>query len=148
VRVSKRKRLLFLVYVSLFSLSSCLPTQKIALSKSGDCPQVREFQRVIIEGYFDLGADQSVSIHGGYESSYPYAQFTFSAEPGAKSKFEAAVVWANQGQNGSEKVRKKQIGQNSRKAVVSGSGGSTISIGERSSLLRRSGLQASLSRLA
>ena len=100
---------LALACLLVFFLSSCLTAQKVALSKSGDCPPTREFQRVIVEGYFVIPADQRVSVNGGYESNYPQAQFTFSAEPGAKSKFTANVFWANEGMNGPEKANRTEL---------------------------------------
>jgi hypothetical protein len=107
--IKEGKRQLALACLLVFFLSSCLPAQKVALSKSGDCPPTREFQRVIVEGYFVIPADQKVSVNGGYESNYPQAQFTFSAEPGAKSKFAANVIWANQGLNGPEKANRTEL---------------------------------------
>jgi hypothetical protein len=62
-----------------------------------------------VEGYFVIPADQRVSVNGGYESNYPQAQFTFSAEPGAKSKFAANVIWANEGLNGPEKANRTEL---------------------------------------
>jgi hypothetical protein len=107
--IKEGKLQLALACLLVFFLSSCLPAQKVALSKSGDCPPTREFQRVIVEGYFVIPADQRVSVNGGYESNYPKAQFTFSAEPGAKSKFAAYVTWANQGLNGPEKANRTEL---------------------------------------
>jgi hypothetical protein len=109
MRIKEGKRQLVLACLFVFFLGSCLPAQKVALSKSGDCPTTREFQRVIVEGYFVIPADQRVSVNGGYESNYPYAKFTFSAEPGAKSKFAANVIWANQGANGPEKANRTEL---------------------------------------
>ena len=107
--INEGKRQLALACLLVFFLSSCLPAQKVALSKSGDCSPTREFQRVIVEGYFVIPTDQMVSVNGGYESNYPYAQFTFSAEPGAKSKFAANVIWANEGANGPEKANRTEL---------------------------------------
>ena len=62
-----------------------------------------------MEGYFVIPPDQRVSVNGGYEDKYPYAQFTFSAEPGIKSKFAANVIWANEGFNGPEKANRTEL---------------------------------------
>ena len=62
-----------------------------------------------MEGHFVIPADQRVSVNGGYESNYPQAQFTFSAVPGAKSKFTANVIWASQGLNGPEKANRTEL---------------------------------------
>jgi hypothetical protein len=107
--IKEGKLQLVLTCLLAFFLSSCLPAQKVALSKSGDCPLTKEFQRVIMEGHFVIPADQRASINGGYESNYPQAQFTFSADPGAKSKFAARVFWANQGANGPEKANRTEL---------------------------------------
>ena len=107
--IKEGKRQLVLACLLVFLLNSCLPARKIALSKSGDCPPTRELQRVIAEGHFVIPADQRVGVNGGYESNYPYAQFTFSAEPGAKSKFAANVIWANAGLNGPEKANRTEL---------------------------------------
>src|SRR5262245_41437959 len=102
--IKKGKRQLALVCLLVVFLSTCITAQKVALSKSVDCPPTSELQRVIVEGYFVIPADQRVGVNGGYESNYPRAQFTFSAEPGVKSKFTAYVIWADQGLNGPEKA--------------------------------------------
>src|SRR5215471_11794591 len=107
--IKEGNRQLALACLLVFFLSSCLTAQKVTLSKSGDCPPTSEFQRVIVEGYFVIPADRRVSVNGGYESNYPQAQFTFSAEPGAKSKFAANVIWANEGLNGPEKANRTEF---------------------------------------
>ena len=109
MRMQGGARLLRTAYLLLLSLSSCLPAQKVTLGGPGDCPPPAGLWRVTVEGYFGVGADQSVSTHGGYESSYPYARFPFSAEPGVKSKFAAAVVWAGQGLNGPERTNRTEL---------------------------------------
>ncbi|HLA10384.1 MAG TPA: hypothetical protein VJ023_07290, partial [Pyrinomonadaceae bacterium] len=92
------------------------PAQKIELSKSGDCPQVKDWQHVFVEGYFGI---DPVGINGGYEGQYPNQQFAFSSdpngkfwaayeqegaspEPHARTKLLAAVTMANYGSNGPE----------------------------------------------
>jgi hypothetical protein len=107
--IKEGKRRLVLACLLVIFLSSCLPAQKVALSKSGDCPPTRKFQRVIVDGRFVIPADQRISVNGGYESNHPQAQFTFSAAQGAKSKFTANVIWANQGLNGPEKANRTEL---------------------------------------
>jgi hypothetical protein len=103
MRLVIQRRLTQLVWLLVFVMASCAPaTQRVELSGSGICPQTEEDQRVSVEGYFGIDSERGVVTEAGWEGIYPYSRFAFSAEPGAKSMFEAAVVRADEGSNGAE----------------------------------------------
>jgi len=102
------KRLLFLAFA--LGMGACLsPAHKLDLSASGDCPQAEEGQRIVVEGYFGIAPEKGVETESGYEGNHPYSRFNFSAGPNSKSKFEAAVVRANEGNNGSERASRTEL---------------------------------------
>jgi hypothetical protein len=94
---------IMLVWLLLPGMTSCiLPAQKLDLSTSRECPEVKWYRRVAVEGYFGIDPKKGVSTEGGFENVYPFSRFAFSAKPGVDSKLEAAVVRANEGNNGPE----------------------------------------------
>ena len=103
------KRLLLLFIALALGVIACFsPAQRLELSQSGDCPQTKEDQRIFAEGYFSIDPKKGVATESGYEGNHPYSRFSFSAEPNSRSKFEAAVVRANEGSNGSDRANRTE----------------------------------------
>lgn len=96
-----------LVLVLVHCSACCLGIYKsIQLSASGDCPATRNGQCVTVEGFFVIDPEKGPTTEEGYEGLYPFTRFAFSVEPGAKSKFEAALVIVNYGNNGPQKANR------------------------------------------
>lgn len=99
-----------LIWLSLLGMTSCiLPAQKLDLSTSRVCPQIKWYRRVAVEGYFGIDPRKGVSTEGGFEDVYPFSRFAFSAKPGTESIFDAAVVRANEGNNGPEIASRTEL---------------------------------------
>ncbi len=99
------------VCVLVLSLGCCLgPAERIELGKTGECPSAREGKCVTVEGFFGI-PEKGLTTEAGYEASYPYTRFAFSAEQAAKSKFEAGLVRANDGNNGPEKANRMMFAE-------------------------------------
>ena len=102
----------------ILNTGSCfLPAQRLELKKIGDCPATREGQRIFAEGYFSIDPEKGVATEGGYESMYPFSRFNFSVESNSKSKFEAAVVRANAGNNGPSRANRTEPTKNGDQVV-------------------------------
>jgi len=107
--IDRKLRLRPLVLLLALPIVSCFsPAQRLELSKTGDCPQTKESQRIFVEGYFSIDPNKGVETESGYEGTHPYSRFSFSAAPNSQSKFEAAVVRANEGSNGPDRANRTE----------------------------------------
>lgn len=100
---------LALVCILLGTASCSLPATRAELNTSDGCPQATKYRPIYVEGYFGVDSEKGISVDAGYEAMYPYAKFTFSSEPGAKTKLQVNVLVANQGNNGPERTSRTEL---------------------------------------
>lgn len=80
---------------------------RIELDKSGKCLNIKDHQRILVEGYLHFNLDRgsskpSADCNAGWEGIYPYCGFAFSIEPNMKTKFEATFTVGRVFNNGDE----------------------------------------------